>query len=81
MKFKVEKNGNVVNFVDVATKNKFDYIEFADKLYNGEKIEVVFHKNVSDDEKKIIDKTVQELNDLANPRKRRKIIAQLDSEQ
>ena len=81
MKFKVEKNGSVVNFVDVATKNKFDYIEFADKLYDGEKIEVVYHKNVSDDEKKIIDQTVQELNDLANPRKRKKIMAQLDSEQ
>lgn len=81
MKFKVEKNGSVVNFVDVATKNRFDYIEFADKLYNGEKIEIASYKNVSDDEKKIIDQTIQELNDLANPRKRKKIIAQLDSEQ
>ena len=81
MKFKVEKNGSVVNFVDVATKNRFDYIEFADKLYNGEKIEIASYKNVSDDEKKIIDQTIQELNDLANPRKRKKIIAQLDSDQ
>lgn len=81
MKFKVEKNGSVVNFVDVTTKNRFDYIEFADKLYNGEKIEIASYKNVSDDEKKIIDQTIQELNDLANPRKRKKIIAQLDSEQ
>lgn len=52
MKFKVEKNGSVVNFVDVATKNRFDYIEFADKLYNGEKIEIASYKNVSDDEKR-----------------------------
>lgn len=81
MKFKVEKNGSVVNFVDVATKNRFDYIEFADKLYNGEKIEIASYKNVSDDEKKIIEQTIQELNDLANPRKRKKIIAQLDSDQ
>lgn len=81
MKFKVEKNGSVVNFVDVATKNRFDYIEFADKLYNGEKIEIASYKNVSDDEKKIIDQTIQELNDLANHRKRKKIIAQLDSDQ
>ncbi len=80
MKFKVEKNGNVVNFVDVITKNKFDYIEFADKLYNGEKIEITNYKNVSDDEKKVIDQTIKELNDLANPRKRKRIIAQLDSE-
>lgn len=81
MKFKVEKNGSVVNFVDVATKNRFDYIEFADKVYNGEKIEIASYKNVSDDEKKIIEQTIQELNDLANPRKRKKIIAQLDSDQ
>ena len=80
MKFKVEKNGNVVNFVDVITKNKFDYIEFADKLYNGERIEITNYKNVSDDEKKVIDQTIKELNDLANPRKRKRIIAQLDSE-
>lgn len=80
MKFKVEKYGNVVNFVDVINKNKFDYIEFADKLYNGEKIEITNYKNVSDDEKKVIDQTIKELNDLANPRKRKRIIAQLDSE-
>ena len=80
MKFKVEKIGNVVNFIDITTKNKFDYIEFANKLYNDEKIEITHYKNISDDEKKIIDQTIKELNDLANPRKRKRIIAQLDSE-
>lgn len=79
MKFKIEKNGNVVNFIDTSTKNKFDYVEFADKLYRGEKLEIVNYKNVSEEEKKVIDQTIQELNDLANPRKRKRIISQLDS--
>ena len=36
--------------------------------------------NITVEEKKIIDKTIKELNDLSNVRKRKKIIAQIDNE-
>ena len=80
MKFKIEKNGNTLNFINATTKNKFDYVDFADKLYSGEKIEIIDYKDVSEEEKKVIDQTIKELNDLANTRKRKKIMTQLDSE-
>ena len=80
MKFKIEKNGNTLNFINVTTKNKFDYVDFADKLYSGEKIEIIDYKDISEDEKKVIDQTIKELNDLANTRKRKKIMTQLDFE-
>lgn len=80
MKFKIEKNGNTLNFIKVTTKNKFDYVDFADKLYSGEKIEIIDYKDISEDEKKVIDQTIKELNDLANTRKRKKIMTQLDFE-
>lgn len=80
MKYKIEKKGNNVNFINHENGNGFDYIEFADKLYAGEKIEISDYGNLTIEEKKIIDKTIKELNDLSNVRKRKKIIAQLDNE-
>lgn len=80
MKYKIEKKGNNVNFINLETEKGFDYIEFADKLYLGEKIEISDYGNITEEEQKIIDKTIKELNDLSNARKRRKIIAQLDNE-
>ena len=80
MKYKIEKKGNNVNFINYENGNGFDYIEFADKLYAGEKIEISDYGNLTIEEKKIIDKTIKELNDLSNVRKRKKIIAQLDNE-
>ena len=40
MKYKINKKGNTVNFINVKDNKPFDYLEFADKLYDGEKIEV-----------------------------------------
>ena len=80
MKYKIEKNGNSVNFINDETKEKFDYIEFADKLYDGEQLEITNYGTLSEEEKKVIDQTVKELNALANPRKRKRIISQLDLE-
>lgn len=80
MKFKIEKNGNSVNFINVDTKCKFDYIEFADNLYEGQELQIVDYGTLTEDEKKVIVQTIKELNELANPRKRRRIISQLDSE-
>lgn len=79
MKFKIEKKGNSVNFINIETKSKFDYIEFADKLYNGEQIEITNYGTLTEEEKKVINQTIKELNALANPRKRKRIISQLDS--
>lgn len=44
MKYKIEKNGNSVNFINDETKEKFDYIEFADKLYVNRLHTVFFNK-------------------------------------
>lgn len=80
MKYKIEKNGNSVNFINIKTNDKFNYIEFADKLYDGEQLEITNYGTLTEEEKKTIDQTVKELNDLANPRKRKRIISQLDLE-
>lgn len=80
MKYKIEKNGNSVNFINIKTNDKFNYIEFADKLYDGEQLEITNYGTLTEEEKKAIDQTVKELNDLANPRKRKRIISQLDLE-
>lgn len=81
MKYNVSKNGMSINFVDSITGEKFDYVKFADSLYNGEKLEIKnFSSNLTEEEKKTILQTVKELNSLSNPRKRKKIIAQLDSD-
>lgn len=80
MKYKIEKNGNSVNFINIKTNDKFNYIEFADKLYDGEQLEITNYGILTEEEKKAIDQTVKELNDLANPRKRKRIISQLDLE-
>lgn len=81
MKIKITKNGSTLNFIDSATEKKFNYVEFADNLYNGERIEIVNYGNISDDERKTIDQTVKDLNALAMPKKRKAIIAQLEVEQ
>lgn len=52
MKYKIEKNGNSVNFINDETKEKFDYIEFADKLYDGEQLEITNYGTLTDEEKK-----------------------------
>lgn len=80
MKYKIEKKGNNVKFVESETNAGFDYIKFADKLYEGEKIEILDYGTLTDDEKKLVNKTINELNNLANPSKRKKTITQLDSE-
>ncbi len=80
MRYRIEKKENNVNFIESITGEKFDYIKFADKLYDGEKVEISDYGTLTPDEKKIIDKTVKELNELSNSKKRKKIIAQLDSE-
>lgn len=80
MKYKIEKNGSSVNFINIKTNDKFNYIEFADKLYDGEQLEITNYGTLTEEEKKAIDQTVKELNDLANPRKRKRIISQLDLE-
>ena len=69
-----------MNFINEKKKKKFDYIEFADKLYDGEQLEITNYGTLSEEEKKVIDQTVKELNALANPRKRKRIISQLDLE-
>ncbi|MBQ1387213.1 hypothetical protein IIY68_00200 [Candidatus Saccharibacteria bacterium] len=81
MKIKITKNGSTLNFIDPTTEKKFNYVEFADNLYNGEQIEIVNYGNISDDERKTIDQTVKDLNALAMPKKRKAIIAQLEVEQ
>lgn len=80
MRYKIEKKENNVNFIESITGEKFDYIKFADKFYDGEKVEISDYGTLTPDEKKIVDKTVKELNELSNSKKRKKIIAQLDSE-
>lgn len=81
MKIEIIKKGNTLNFVDSTTKEPFNYIKFADKLYGGEKIEITNYGNISDDERKAINQTIKDLNGLATPSKRKAIIAQLESEQ
>lgn len=78
MKFRIEKNGNSINFINVDTNCKFDYIEFADNLYNGVELQIVDYGTLTEDEKKVIVQTIKELNELSNPRKRRKIISQFE---
>lgn len=80
MKYKLVKKGNNVNFINCENENSFDYVEFADKLYVGDKIEISDYGNITGEEKKIVDKTIKELNDLSNIRKRKRIIAQIDNE-
>lgn len=79
MKFRIEKNGQNINFIDCETNSKFDYITFADNLYQGKKLEIEDYGGLSKDEITIVKQTVNELNSLSNPRKRRKIITQLDN--
>lgn len=74
MNFKIEKIEQEVNFVDSSTNEKFDYVKFAEKLYNGEKIKITNFGNLSSDEKIIVNQTIRELNDLSAPKKRKKII-------
>lgn len=38
MRYKIEKKENNVNFIESITGEKFDYIKFADKLYDGKKL-------------------------------------------
>ena len=80
MKYKISKKGNTVNFINVKDNKPFDYLEFADKLYEGEKLEITEYSTLTEEEKKIINQTVKELNNLANKSKRKKTISQLDFE-
>ena len=41
MKYKLVKKGNNVNFINCENGNGFDYVEFADKLYVGDKIYIL----------------------------------------
>lgn len=77
MKYIVKKNGSSVNFIDENGK-KFNYVDFANNLYLGDKIIIKKYEGLTEEEKKIIEKTVKELNDLSNPKKRKKIISQFD---
>ncbi len=77
MNFNVEKNGKYVNFINCDTGDKFDYIDFAEGLYLGKKIEVKkYSSDLTTEEKDIINQTIKELNELSKPRKRKKIILQ-----
>ena len=49
MKYNVSKNGMSINFVDSITGEKFDYVKFADSLYNGEKFQVLEGSQVNID--------------------------------
>lgn len=79
MKIIVEKKAASINFIDKNTGKKFNYLDFADDLYAGNKLEISKYDGVNEDERKVIDSTVKELNDLADHKKRKKIILQLDS--
>lgn len=80
MNFKVEKKGQDVEFLNSDTNEKFNYVTFADNLYNGKKIKITNYSNLSGDEKSIVKQAIQELNDLSNVRKRKKIISQYNEE-
>ena len=79
MRFRIIKTGNTVSFKNADTDNKFDYVEFANQLYSGDKLEIMEYGNLSEEEIKIVNKTVCDLNNLSNPRKRKKIIYQLSN--
>ena len=77
MEYIINKEKDKIVFLNKEDKSKFDYIKLVESLHNNEDIKIIgFDDKITDDEKKIIQKTVKDLNDLKKPSKRKSIISQ-----